>query len=112
MNRTQMASYSLLASAFVLTGLLIVKMQGVDFLPKAHADQVVTKANITAMTARSRNDEEALFILDNVSQKLLIYKIRLVGRAGRIELARSLDLANAFGNKGGKGGGNPGRVDR
>lgn len=113
MTRTQMACYGLIASAFILSGLLVVKLQGVDLLPKAHADQLLTRANLTIMTARTRNDEESLFVMDNISQKLLIYKIRLVGRKGRLELARSMDLKQLFGGGGGAdGGAGGGRIPR
>lgn len=109
MNRIQMACYALMASAFILAGLLLVRVQDTQFLPSAQADQVITRGNLTILSAKSRVDEEAIFVLDNISQRLLIYKVRLIGNQGRIELARRLDMEQLFTGGGAGAGGQVGK---
>jgi hypothetical protein len=75
MNRIQVACYCLMASAFVLAGLLVAAVSGGGFTPRAEAGLVVSHTNFTVMTARTRVDEEALFVLENTSGKLLIYSV-------------------------------------
>ncbi len=96
MTRTQLACYSLLASSFVLAALLLVQLQGGSLLPSARAGEVVTRTNLTLLMARTRPDEESLFVLDDITQKVLVYKANLSGRKGRIELAKVIDLQEAF----------------
>ena len=108
MNRTQIACYCLLASAFMLAGLLIVNVQRAQILPTAHADQVLAKGSLTIMTGRTGNSDESLFVLDNISQRLLIYRVKLTGRKGRIELARFVELDQLFSQTVAKGAGNGG----
>ena len=103
MNRIQTACYCLIASAFVLGGLLVANL-GDQFENKANAELVIARENFTMLTARTRTDEEALFVLDNVSSRLLIYRLD-IGRR-RIEVAGAVDLRTIFG--GGGGGGNTG----
>ena len=91
MKRYDLACYSLLASAFVLAGLLMVQLQSRSVLPAANAEMVLNRGNITLMTAQTRPDEEAVFILENSTAKLLVYRIDIAKK--RIDLARASDLA-------------------
>ncbi len=90
----QLACWGLLASAFVLTAVLLTQLQTKAILPTADAAMVVTSGPITAMTARTRQDEEALFVLHNTAQRLLVYRTDL-GRK-QMRLMQNLDLARAF----------------
>jgi len=86
MKRIEMACYALMASAFVLAGILAVELNNVGGVAQtAHADMTLTRSNLTVMTARTKNDEEALFVLDNFTQRLLIFKTDLTKK--RLELA-------------------------
>ena len=78
MNRIQTACFCLLASAFVLSAVLIVQIDQKSAPNAAHADQVIAQPAFTMMTARTRggNDgpgEESLFILDNNAGVLVVY---------------------------------------
>jgi len=95
MTRIQLACIVLLASAFVLTGVLISSVQNKQLLNTADANMVVTRGPITALTARTRDGEECLFVLENTTQVLLIYRTDVA--KNRVELVRALSLAEAFG---------------
>ena len=79
MNRIQTACFCLLASAFVLSAILIVQIDQKSAANAAHADQVIAQPAFTMMTARTRGGgddgpgEESLFILDNNAGVLVIY---------------------------------------
>jgi hypothetical protein len=93
MGRTEVACYSLMASAFVLAGVWIAAAP--DRLgPAAEASLVVGKETVTLMTARTRPDEEALFVLDSLRGKLLIYRLDLGKK--QLELSGSADLTQIF----------------
>ena len=107
MNRTQLACYSLLASAFVLAALLLVRIED-RFTPPAHAGEVITRDAFTLLTARTEQDEESLFIIDNSTQRLLIYRTDIARK--RIDLAHpAINLADLFNLAGGPGGAGGGR---
>lgn len=93
MDRTQLACYGLIASACVLAGLLFVRLPNRLTSP-AHASLVLGKETLTLMTARTRPDEEALFVLDNLAGKLLIYRLNLGKK--QLELSGSADLTQIF----------------
>ena len=93
MNRTHAACYSLIASMFVLAGLLIVNVSG-RLTPSAHADMVVGKESLTLLTASTRAGEEALFVLDSINEKLLIYRLDVAKK--QLDLAGSTDLRQLF----------------
>jgi hypothetical protein len=104
MNRIQFACYCLIASAFVLGGLLLVTAQ--QRLPTAEAALVVHRDTFTMLTSQARQGDDALFVLDSVNEKLLIYSIRLSGTRGRMSLVQVADLGSFFaslGDGGGKG---------
>lgn len=93
MNRIQLACYGLMTSAFLLGGLLLYGLSN-RLEPRAEASMVEARENFTLMTARSRANEEALFILDNSSQKLLIYTLDVGHR--RLEPSGFADLSAVF----------------
>ncbi len=99
MNQVQLACCSLIASACVLIGLLVVNMEDKQILPSANADLVIAGTNITLMTTKTQPNEESLFLLDGQNHRLLIYHLDLARK--RIELAASEDLRKIFNNKGG-----------
>lgn len=111
MNRTTLACYALLASAFVLAALLFTQLQSHSMLSEAQASMVVNDAPVSAMTLKSRNGEEVLCILENTSQKLLIYRTDLTRK--QMRLVQNINLANMFGNiAASRGGGDSGRSAR
>ncbi len=88
MKRTETACYALLASAFLLTGMLISDLnQRGGVLPSADAAMVISRGDLTLMTAKTKNDEEALFVLDNYSKRLSIFTVDMGKK--RMELALS-----------------------
>lgn len=114
MKRMEVACWSLIASAFVLSGILCVMMDG-RALNRAEASQVISRDSYTLLTAKTRNNEEALFVLENTTQRLLVYTLD-VGK-GRIDLAADVfvpDMFNAAGIAPAGGGGSrgPARRDR
>jgi hypothetical protein len=100
MNRTEFACYALLVSAFLLGGMLIVQIQSNGPLTStAQAEMVLTSGDMTVMTARTKDDEEALFVLDNVSQELHIYTLDLAKK--RLRRNESIRMSRIFGNRDG-----------
>jgi hypothetical protein len=98
MTRIETACYCLIASAFVLTGFLLMR---VSAMPNtAEAALVISRDNFTLLTAKTRDSEESLFVINNSTDRLLIYTLDL-GRK-RIELSGGADLAELF-NRGGGG---------
>jgi hypothetical protein len=113
MKRTELACYALIASAFALGGLLLVQLANRGgFEQQAQAEMAVSRNNITVLTAKTRNAEEALFVLENFSQRMLIFTVDLTKR--RLELAYDpISLDDLFGGRaGGGGGGGDGRRSR
>ncbi len=106
MNRTQSACCVLLASAFVLGGLLIVRAQD-RWLSPVYADMVVNKGPVSAVTARTGTDEEALFVLDDFNETILIYRAD-IGH-GELELAGTIDIPSLMAHRGGGRGPDGGR---
>lgn len=97
MDRTTLCRYSLTASAFVLSGLLLMAIflrGGLD--APAQGDLIVSKDTFTVMTARTRQDEEAIFVLDSLEEQLLIYGLELKGTGGRFKLLGRQDLRELF----------------
>ncbi len=94
MNRVHLACCCFIASAFVLTGLLVFSTGRI--LPEAKGEMVLAKGNLTFLTARTANNEEALFVLDNVTQRLLIYTTELSGRQGILQLKENRPLPQMF----------------
>ncbi|MBI1336002.1 MAG: hypothetical protein GC164_03465 [Phycisphaera sp.] len=90
MTRIETACCCLLASAFVLSGLLLASLSG-RLTPQAHAELVVNRDNFTILTARTSQNAESLFVLDNMSEKLLVYKTDIVRK--QLKFADVIDLA-------------------
>ncbi|MBL4700414.1 MAG: hypothetical protein JKX85_04075 [Phycisphaeraceae bacterium] len=96
MNRTTQACYALLASAFVLAAILLIQLQSHDILSQAQASMVIHDTPVSAMTLKSRNGEEVLCILEDTSQRLLIYRTDLT--RNQLRLVQNVNLARIFGN--------------
>jgi hypothetical protein len=104
MTRIETACYGLIASAFLLAGLLIVQ---VSSMPNtAEAGLVITRDDFTLLTARTRTNEESLFVIDNDTSRLLIYRLELA--RNRIVLAGGADLREIF-SRGASAGGDDDR---
>ena len=77
MNRIQTACFCLMASAFVLSAILIVRIDQTAAPNAAQADQVIAQPGFTLMTARTRGDaadgEESLFVLDSRNGVVVVY---------------------------------------
>ncbi|MGB0768754.1 MAG: hypothetical protein ACPGYV_13720, partial [Phycisphaeraceae bacterium] len=70
MKPIQAACFCLIASAFVLTAILVVRVDQQAAPNAAHADMVIAQPAFTMMTARTlggngQGNDESLFILDN-----------------------------------------------
>ena len=104
MTRIETACFGLIASAFILAGMLVVQVSSMP--NNAEAGMVITREHFTLLTAKSRNNEESLFVINNITRRLLIYRLE-IGR-GRIELAGGADLTEFF-NRGSSGGGDNNR---
>lgn len=108
MKRTELACYALLASALLLAGLLIVRMQSHGPLTAtADAAMALTRGDLTVITARTKRDEEALFIMDNFTEELHVFTLDLSKK--RLRRNKSRQLNRIFGTprstEGGGGGG-------
>ena len=103
MTRIELACFGLIASAFVLAAVLVTNL-GANHTNRAQADMVVRADGVTLMTARTRRGEEGLFLLDNATQRLLIYRTAAPPR-GAIQLVGGIDLRDMF------AGGGAGIVD-
>lgn len=102
MTNLQMACYGLIASAFILAGLLLVQLQHQAMLTQqVQAEMVVNRTNYTMMTTQTRADEEALFIINNVTNRLLIYTTDV--SSSRMNMVGNQDLLQLFGGGGGAG---------
>lgn len=97
MTRTETACYGLIASAFILAGMLLIQLSSMP--NTAEASLVITRDNFTLLTAKTRSNEESLFIINNLTDRLLIYKLDLA--RNRIELAGGANLTDIFRRGGG-----------
>lgn len=99
MTQMKLTCFGLLASACLLAALLVVQIDDRRLLPGARAEMVVNTTSLTFLTTQTQPGEEALFVLDNTSQKLLIYKTdksrKRVELAGLEELPKLFELKNA-----------------
>ncbi|MEM7626039.1 MAG: hypothetical protein AAF333_10465 [Planctomycetota bacterium] len=98
MNRIQTACYCLIASALVLSGLLVVQLSEEVGPNEAEATLVIARENFTLLTAETREDEESLFILDNTTGTVLIYRLDIASK--KMELANGLVLREIFDGRG------------
>jgi hypothetical protein len=99
MNPIQTACFCLIASAFVLCAILIVRIDEKAAPNAAYADQVIAQPAFTMMTARTRgaqdDGEESLFILDNNAGVLVVYAPN-IGRK-QIEPVQGIKMTEIFG---------------
>ncbi|MFW6031970.1 MAG: hypothetical protein ACOCTI_01190 [Phycisphaeraceae bacterium] len=95
MNRTRFACYCLLASAFVLGGLLVFQ---IGTHSRAEAEMLVASDDVLIMTAKidvdSDGPEEGLFILEGSTGRLVLYTADL--RDDQIEPAEAIDVNRLF----------------
>lgn len=99
MNRIQLACLSLIASAFLMAGLLVVQLgsngQSIGLNSPAYGSgQVIARDNFTLLTARTRENEDSLFVLESTVGRLLVY--RLDATRNRLEVAGGANLADVF----------------
>ena len=94
MNRIQTACYCLIASAVVLSGLLVVQLSERVEPNEAEASLVIARENFTLLTAEVRSGEEALFVLDNTSGTLLVYRLEVA--RGSLQPAGGIGLSEIF----------------
>lgn len=108
MGRIQVACYSLFASAFMLAGLLVIQVSDRLETP-AEGAMVVTQQHFTMLTAKTRDNEEALFLMDDNSGLLMVYKTEVArNRLSHVatvpigRLFRGEDIGNDFRAGGGR----------
>jgi len=89
MTRKTLACYALIASAFVLGGLLTLKVAEKIETP-ARADMVVNKDIFTVLTTEGIGGGDFIYALDNKNERLLCYN---TDARGRIELYAALNVA-------------------
>lgn len=107
MKPVETACYALLASAFMLGGLLLANIPNV-FEREAKAEMVITEADFSVMTTKTRDGEESVFVTNNLTDRLLIYKLDIAKR--QLVLVGNENLAAQFGLGGNRGiGGGSGR---
>lgn len=101
MKPIQTACFCLIASAFVLSAILIVRVDEQAAPNTAYGDQVIAQPAFTMMTARTRGSqddgEESLFILDNNAGVLVVYAPN-VGRK-QIEPIAGIKMTDIFGKR-------------
>ena len=90
MTRIQLACCALLTSAFVLAGLLISQLS----VSAARADQVINEGGLTFLTANTQSNEESLFVIDNITARLIV--VRADVNKNRLEVLARQDLAGLF----------------
>lgn len=107
MNRTQLACIVLIASAMVLGGLLVTRLQQTGPIEnQAYGEMVLDRNSLIIMTARTKDDEEAVFVLEPNSQRLMIFLMDLGKK--RLMPAQQIDLNQLFGGGSGNTGGSRG----
>lgn len=99
MNPIQVACCALLASAFVLAGTLIVSLDA-RWDSEAQASLVIARDNFTVMTAKTRENEEAFFVLDDANARLLIYRLDIARK--QLSPSGAFNLQELFKANGGK----------
>ena len=102
MKPIQVAACCLIFSAVVLAGLLVARLSQ-RAANEVHAEMVISRDQFTMLTAQTRSGEESLFILDNASGTLLVYKLNVARDI--IEPLGGLRLEQLFGGGGGGRGG-------
>jgi len=95
MNRTQLACYGLIASAFVLAGLIVFQTPAA-LESAAEAGLVVQQDDVTLITAQmpAKGNSEVLYVLDTRSEQLMVYLLN--GSKKSIEPIATMNVADAF----------------
>lgn len=95
MTRTQMACYSLIASAFVL-GALVLVQAGRHVETRAEAAMVINKDQLTLLSSKATTSSEVVYVLDSKQERLLVYALE--PNRKQIELMPNgvLDLGKTF----------------
>lgn len=97
MNSIQTACFALLASAFLLAGILVVRIDQKSQANTAQADQVITQTGFTMMTAVTRGGqggEESLFVLDSNRGVLIVYTANVGNK--RLNPTAAIKMADIF----------------
>ncbi len=94
MTRLHTACLCLVASALLLSGLLIVQVAQRTEPNAAEASLVIAREQFTLLTAPTRDNEEALFVLDNATGMLLVYRLE-IGREQMV-LSDRLNVGELF----------------
>ena len=102
MNRIQLAQYSLIASAFVLAGLIVFQASH-QVNNEAQAEMVLSGDVVTMLTSPLDIDNEILYTLDN-RQNILTAHAFDPNRGGSIVLLGRVDIGDAFSKLAGDGG--------
>ena len=96
MTRIQITCYILIASAIMLSGMLLARVtdQFAPMTSPASADMINERNGVTMVTARTAsNGEESLFIIDDASNLMLVYRVQARGaRGGKVELVHAENL--------------------
>lgn len=96
--------HALLASAFVLAGLIVSQAAR---LPRAEAQaDVATIGDLTAVNTQIADGEDVVCVLDARSEQILVYRVE---NRARVELAQVLKVSDAFAEAKGLPGGRPRR---
>ena len=94
MNQIHTTCCALTASALILAGLLAVCVGQRTSANEAQASLVIAGDDLTLLTAQTRQGEEALFVLDNATSSLVIYRLDISRNV--LDPAAGLDLAELF----------------
>ena len=98
MNRTQLACYFLMTSAFILGGLLIAQLGSGHLTSVAYGEQAQNVGAFSMLTARTNtNNDESLFVIDNVNSQLLVFSTDTTRK--RMNLVVTRDLNSIFGTR-------------
>lgn len=101
MNRTQLATYTLMASAFVLAALVCVQASR-HIENEAHAEMVINGNTITLLSTAVARDAEAIYVLDSGQSRLLVYAHDPNRKF--IDLIAAMDIGDMFERAQGGGG--------
>ena len=89
MTNSQYIQFALIACAFVLTIAVVSKLA-----PPAAADQVLTRDQLTVLTAQTSANDESLFIIDTISGKMVIYRPRVDRK--KLEAVEGIEMRKLF----------------
>lgn len=93
MNRTQLACYSLMASAFVLAALLMVRTHSLLEQPAHAAPFSMYGDNVNVATGSTPQGIDVVYILDSSSEQLVVYSFN---QKGVMEPLDFMNVAQTF----------------